>query len=74
VQNVFTDKQFQNEIDQLSFDTLAKILGDLVHHGNASYVGIKLEQLLDKKEGLQNLASVVRLLDSLMASDHGIEQ
>lgn len=30
--------------------------------------------MLDKKEGMQNLTSAVRLLDSLMASEYGIEQ
>lgn len=35
---------------------------------------MKLEEMLDKNIVIQNLTSVVRLLDSLMASENGIEQ
>jgi len=58
----------------MSFDVISKIMSDCVHFGNIAVVGNKLEEILDKKEGIQNLTSVVRLLDSLMASENGIEQ
>lgn len=53
---------------------MTKILSDAIHFGNVNVVSSKVEELISKKEGLQNLTSIVRLLDSLMASDHGVEQ
>lgn len=52
IQTIFTDKQYAQEVDQLNFDSIAKILSDAVHFGNVGIVGNKLEDLLTKKEGL----------------------
>ena len=74
VNALFTDKQYQAELDQLNFDTMAKILSDSVHFGHVAVVGMKLEEVLQRKDSAFSMNSVVRLLDSLMSSDHGIEQ
>ena len=73
VNALFTDKQYQAELDQLNFDTMAKILSDSVHFGHVAVVGMKLEEVLQRKDSAFSMNSVVRLLDSLMSSDHGIE-
>ena len=73
VNALFTDKQYQAELDQLNFDTMAKIWADSVHFGHVAVVGMKLEEVLQRKDSAFSMNSVVRLLDSLMSSDHGIE-
>lgn len=74
INTIFTDPAFTTEINEMSFDQVSKILSDSVHFGNVGILGMKLEEMLDKNIVIQNLTSVVRLLDSLMASENGIEQ
>lgn len=49
-------------------------MSDLLHFGNVSYLAARIEQAMDKQLSIENLTSVVRLLDSMMASDQGITQ
>lgn len=58
----------------MSFDTHLKILSDLCHFGSLGEIAKKIESMLDKNEGIQDINSVVKLLDSLNISDLGLEQ
>lgn len=73
INKIFQDESYLAEIDELNFDQVSKVLSDSIHIGNVGIVGNKLESMLDKNVSIQNLTSAVRLLDSLMASDTGIE-
>jgi hypothetical protein len=53
---------------------VSKIVSDMIHFGNVGVVANRLEELLEKSSTIQNLMSVVRLLDSIFNSEQGIEQ
>eukprot|EP00347_Sterkiella_histriomuscorum_P010629 403375536 len=74
IQTMFTDEKFKADVEALSFDQVSKILSDMVHFGNVGFLGIQLQKQLDKAVTIENLTSIVRLLDSLMASNSGIAQ
>lgn len=56
----------------MSFDNISKIMSDMIHFGNVAILAGKLEQQLDKAVTVENLTSIVRLLDSMMASEGSI--
>ena len=70
---VFSNKDFKEEVDKLTFDQVARVLGDLVHFGYVLPVSRKATELLDSADHPKNIANLVKLLDSIYASDHGIE-
>ncbi|CDW71104.1 UNKNOWN [Stylonychia lemnae] len=74
INTLFTEQQYQNEMHELSFDQVSKILSDSIHFGQVGVVANRLEELLEKNSTISNLNSVTRLLDSLFNSEQGIEQ
>lgn len=58
----------------MSFDTTAKILTDLVHHGFVIPIAKKVCEDLEKPEVLKNITTIVKMMDAFYASNEGIEQ
>ncbi len=52
IKTFFTDKQYEQEVNSLSLDTLTKILSDALHFGNVSIIDAKIEEFLSRREGL----------------------
>lgn len=76
---LFSDKLYELEVKALSFEQLSKLLSDLVHYGNMQQIANRLNESLPKLnapkkdgaepgQGLKDLVSIVRLLDSISTS------
>jgi hypothetical protein len=72
---IFSEEQYKAEMEQLTFEQVCKILSDLVHSGYIIPIANRVNQMLDKKEGLKNVNTLVRLLDAFFVSkEDGMEQ
>jgi len=60
---VYTDPTYQEELDQIDFDTHSKVMADMVHYGNMNVVSNKIDSILTNGDKILNVNSMMRLLD-----------
>jgi hypothetical protein len=85
VRTVFSQKEFFNEVRELSFEQVSKIFSDLIHHSSVVPVALRLVQALPDKRSqkqdetvssdtmLRNLGAVMRVIDAIGNNPEQVE-
>ena len=78
--SLFQEKEFAEQVRELTFEQTAKILSDMLHHGNVQQVAlrfinmipdrrvVKKDETLSSDTSLKNISALMRVVDALASN------